>query len=212
MSRLTLIEELEPHVQPSGQKQRVGLYRCTCGNETAAQVRHVRSGATRSCGCLQRETATEQATRHGLYGTGIYRAWANMIQRTTPGGSVQQRRPGYIGVGRDPRWDTFEGFYADMGATWFEGACLARHGDTGDYNSQNARWITRKANTQERNERQILRLADGRSARAACLELGIVSWVTGWRRIRDGWTAEDAIATPARQQPLSTQQKDQTDA
>jgi len=38
-------------------KGAVWLFRCDCGTEKEATAAQVRSGRTRSCGCLRRETA-----------------------------------------------------------------------------------------------------------------------------------------------------------
>jgi len=36
--RLTILKEIEPHVQPSGQKQRKVLCQCSCENKTRVEV------------------------------------------------------------------------------------------------------------------------------------------------------------------------------
>ena len=52
--RLTVIEEAEPHIRPSGQKARRWICECECGNETIVRQAALRSGRTKSCGCLHR--------------------------------------------------------------------------------------------------------------------------------------------------------------
>src|SRR5436190_4358427 len=58
--------------------------RCDCGTETTVRSAALRSGHTRSCGCLQPETARNQA-KHGhardTGSTGTYSSWEAMIQR-----------------------------------------------------------------------------------------------------------------------------------
>ena len=39
--------------------------RCDCGVDVVVAGNHLRSGATRSCGCLQRELMAERSTSHG---------------------------------------------------------------------------------------------------------------------------------------------------
>lgn len=59
-NRLTFIEE-------TGRKygqQMYARYQCECGTVVEARVAHVKSGATRSCGCLLREVAKEIADKH----------------------------------------------------------------------------------------------------------------------------------------------------
>jgi hypothetical protein len=59
-NRLLILKEVGPLIQ-GGQKFRAFLTRCDCGNEKIITAYYVRSGHTKSCGCLQRETAAELA-------------------------------------------------------------------------------------------------------------------------------------------------------
>ena len=76
--RLTVI------AQAPNQARRVAWY-CECsGSSCQKNVIIVKSyylinGDTRSCGCLSREIHT----KHGLWYTRLYKAWANIIKRTT---------------------------------------------------------------------------------------------------------------------------------
>ena len=54
-------------------------------------------------------------------------------------------RYGARGIKFDPRWETFEGFLEDMGATWFKGAEIHRKDGNGDYNSANCVWLDASA-------------------------------------------------------------------
>ena len=58
--KLTIIGEAEPHITPSGQKQRMVLCSCSCGSEPIeVQLSHLRSGHTTSCGCYNKEKLKE---------------------------------------------------------------------------------------------------------------------------------------------------------
>lgn len=57
--RLVAIEPVGKHTQPSGQTKSLWKCRCDCGNEILAHVNSLTSGQTQSCGCLQRERASE---------------------------------------------------------------------------------------------------------------------------------------------------------
>lgn len=41
------------------------LCRCSCGMNKVIRGSHLRSNATRSCGCLNKETIIERLTKHG---------------------------------------------------------------------------------------------------------------------------------------------------
>lgn len=126
---------------------------------------------------------------HGMTKTPIYLAWQNMLSRTTPGSAHQRTYPSYVGVQHDTRWDAFGAFYEDMGATYFEGACLARYGDTGDYTPSNCRWVTKAENARDKIKHFT---RDGRPgidvARANGVPLG-----TYGTRIAKGWSVDEAV-------------------
>ena len=46
---------------PSGRSDILWLCRCDCGAEVVVRGNNLRSGATRSCGCLHRELASKMA-------------------------------------------------------------------------------------------------------------------------------------------------------
>jgi len=50
---------------------------CECGNQTIVTGTRLRSGTTRSCGCL----AKENSKKHGLYGTKFYESLRSKIRR-----------------------------------------------------------------------------------------------------------------------------------
>lgn len=58
--RLTVIAPAEDHITPSGIHLHMWLCRCECGNLTTVSSGNLRSGAVKSCGCLQRETVANQ--------------------------------------------------------------------------------------------------------------------------------------------------------
>lgn len=123
-----------------------------------------------------------------MYRTSIYIAWQNMLARSTPGSAIQRYTPSYVGVSRDPRWEQFSAFYEDMGETYFEGACLARFGDTGDYTKDNARWVTKAQNARDRIKHFT---TDGRPGIDVARENNIPINTYG-TRIARGWPVDKA--------------------
>ena len=49
---LTVIEKDEPYVRPSGKKISTWVCKCNCGNQVTVRTEYLRSGHTKSCGCL----------------------------------------------------------------------------------------------------------------------------------------------------------------
>lgn len=59
--RLTVLEEAEPRRHPNGKTERRWRCRCDCGTVCEVAQGQLRSGGTRSCGCVRRETSAAKA-------------------------------------------------------------------------------------------------------------------------------------------------------
>lgn len=57
--RLTVVEQAKTHVTPGGRNVYMWRCFCDCGKESIVSTSALRSGDTKSCGCLQRERAHE---------------------------------------------------------------------------------------------------------------------------------------------------------
>ena len=57
--RLTVVEQVKTHVTPGGRNVYMWRCVCDCGKESIVSTSALRSGDTKSCGCLQRERAHE---------------------------------------------------------------------------------------------------------------------------------------------------------
>ena len=59
-SRLTVIEEAEPHITAGGNKQVQWKCKCDCGKEIIVKGSSLRNGNTKSCGCLHSELLSKR--------------------------------------------------------------------------------------------------------------------------------------------------------
>jgi hypothetical protein len=108
----------------------------------------VRSGQTKSCGCLQRENSRQMAIAntgiartHGMTNTKEYIVWKNMKARCDDIKHKAYPNYGGRGIGYDNLWGTFEGFYSDMGDCP-DGLTLDRLDVNLGYTKDNCEWAS----------------------------------------------------------------------
>ena len=114
---------------------------CDCGNVHIVASNTLKSGLTRSCGCLAKEMAKDRSTKHNEYGTPTYASWASMIQRCTNPKSTSFKRYGALGISVCDEWRKYENFKSDMGDRP-SGKSLDRIDPFKSYNKTNCRWAS----------------------------------------------------------------------
>ena len=140
---------------------------------------------------------------HGRFGSKIYASWAAMLYRCKNPKARAYRNYGGRGVRVDPRWELFENFYADMGASHWPGAELDRVDPNGNYEPSNCGWVSAADNL--RNKRyhiQVTYEGVAWSLPNLCLHLG-VSRRHVYARLRVGWSLEDALTTQVKHTELT---------
>ena len=145
--RLLVINELPRHTVPSGVKIRKFLCKCECGQELDVFMSSLRSGHTKSCGCLNKEIISS----HGMTGTREYASWNAMHGRCNNLKSKDYKNWGGRGIEVCDSWNSFENFYKDMGDKPTPNHSIERINNDGNYCKENCRWATKKE--QQRNHR-----------------------------------------------------------
>lgn len=125
---------------------------CDCGTRLTVMGTSLRSGNTKSCGCLAKDTRRRVgmlSATHGMSKSPVYNAYKTMIARCHNQSSAGFSNYGGKGIAVCQRWrDSFENFYADMGARP-AGCSIDRIDGHGNYEPSNCRWAT--AQEQSRN-------------------------------------------------------------
>ena len=144
------------HAQKCGAFRLVYDCICICGNKSIVLSAQLKSGDTKSCGCLRKERVKEATklalTTHGMSNTITYKSWVQMRTRCLNKNSKDYHYYGGRGIKVCKRWDKFENFYNDVGERGNRAMTLDRVNPDGDYEPSNCRWATRLE--QSRNKRK----------------------------------------------------------
>jgi hypothetical protein len=141
-NRLTVISE-------AGHQHGAVMWQCQCecGNTVIVRSSRLRNNRTMSCGCLNRELATQRATTHGLWLHPLYDTWYRMNNRCYDTNRDNYHRYGGRGISVYDEWrDSPEAFItwaeANIGHKPSPTHSLDRIDNDGNYEPGNIRWAT----------------------------------------------------------------------
>lgn len=141
-NRLFVTEE---STERTNSKEVQWICKCDCGNIALVRTSCLKSGHTKSCGCLQSEVAKNEQTTHGLRYSQEYKSWAHAKKRCYNEKTASYKHYGGRGIKMCDRWlNSFENFYEDMGPKPSSEHSLDRYpnNETGNYEPGNCRWGT----------------------------------------------------------------------
>jgi hypothetical protein len=141
INRLTIVSI----ISGSKLKPRRAVCLCDCGTIINSTLNSVRSGASRSCGCLKNEETIRRSTTHGMRRTPEYNSWAAMKARCLNPKASNYPWYGSKGVSVCKKWvDSFSEFYKDMGQKPGKSFTVDRIDPFGNYEPTNCQWATKK--------------------------------------------------------------------
>ena len=133
--------------ETSKQKVTYGLFECQyCGEEFEAGAAKVKSGHTKSCGCLRGDA-------HGLTSHRFYKTWVGMLHRCNNPKIKAYKNYGGRGITVCEEWLDVRNFvdWAEKTYPNIEGYTLDRIDNDKGYSPENCRWVDRA--TQGLNQR-----------------------------------------------------------
>lgn len=171
---------------------------CSCGKASTVTVSLLRRGKTLSCGCLQRERASEANKSHGKSKTPLFRKWHRMIARCLYPSTKDWERYGGRGIKVCDDWiesfEAFESWCLDHG--YMPHLELDRIDNDGNYCPENCRFVTKTENANNtRTNRRITIDGVTKTISQWSREVGISASVIS-NRLKRGWSEIEAVTTP----------------
>lgn len=180
---------------------------CDCGNVLSIRGGNLRSGNTKSCGCVRNEMTGRRSLKHGqsvgYKSTPEHRAWKQALNRCRNSKLKSWEHYGGRGISVCPEWEaSFQAFFDHVGNRPSPVHSLDRINVDGNYEPGNVRWATRveQARNTRRNTQFEYRGEAG--CFADMVDIAGINYSTAKDRKLHGWSIADIIETPARETPV----------
>lgn len=189
-----------------GKALRMAECMCDCGNPSfSAPLSAIVNGGRKSCGCLRREIARQNAIKagtsnivHGECGTRLYRIWRGMRKRCYDKNHHAYLRYGGRGIFVCDAWNNSFVAFSEWAHSngYQEHLTLERIDNDKEYSPNNCTWATRKVQNNNRSSNKILAFDGISMTQSQWAEaMGLTKNVIHDRLAR-GWTIPDALTTP----------------
>jgi len=168
---------------------------CDCDNTTVVVSDKLRSGKTKSCGCLQQENRLRGRRTHGMTKSREYHIWHGIKARCYNANNPAYSHYGGRGINVCDQWlQSFENFLKDMGLAPSDKHSIDRIDNNGNYKPSNCRWATFK---EQNNNRRDNIFVDSITTLKQYCDKNHLPYQTIHARInRHGWSIERAIRKP----------------
>ena len=174
------------------------LCKCVCGNTKVVSGDKLRSGNTKSCGCIQdkvRKSGNNRRT-HGMTHSRLYSEWCNMRSRCNYPGNVMYKNYGGRGIRCCEEWNSFDAFMKWANESGYtDDLTLERIDINKGYNPDNCSWIPRNKQYLNRSDSHYLTAFGKTQTIKEWSEETGIKYDTIHARIKYyGWDAEKALS------------------
>lgn len=200
--KLVVISQADFRIKPDGTKEYRWLCKCDCGNRTIVSTSSLRTGNTKSCGCIQKEKATEHIVSinksHGDCYSRLYSIWSNMLFRCKCETASEYKYYGGRGISVCEEWCEYSAFKEwAMANNYSEELTIDRIDVNGNYCPENCRWATKLQQANNKTSNRYLLTPDGKYlSMADCSRKYNIPYYTLRSRIHRGWDDIRALTTP----------------
>ena len=191
--KLTVIEKADDYIRPNKIHEPRWKCKCDCGNITIVNEYALKSGKTKSCGCLVKNAIIIANTKHGLSDTRIYHKYYGMIYRCYNPNSDRYSEYGGRGITICDEWldkdNGFINFYNwAISHGYRDDLEIDRINVNGNYEPNNCRWIPKEYQYyNKRDSRKIYFNGEKITIPQLANILGITSQLLRYRLEENNW-------------------------
>ena len=191
--KLTVLYRAENRIEPSGRSKTYWKCKCECGVEKEVEASSLRSGTSKSCGCVNKERMGRLNLSHGSSNSFEYKTLVKIKERCYNSNSERYNSYGGRGIKVCDRWlESFENFLEDMGERP-EGYSIERINVDGNYEPENCKWIPLiEQHYNKQNTKFVEYNGNKVSLSKICKELRL-PYKTTWKKLNKGITFETII-------------------
>ena len=119
---------------------------CDCGNNVSVDQSRLKSGNTKSCGCLRREATGDRVRKHGMKNTRLNRIWRSIKYRCDNPNHKDHAIYYDRGIAVCAEWkNDFKAFYDwALSNGYSDDLSIDRIDNDKGYSPDNCRWATAK--------------------------------------------------------------------
>lgn len=145
---------------------------CLCGKETIVQIGNLKTGHTKSCGCLEKENLLKLAGHNkyrfiemnNIEDRKFYVTWKNLNSRCFNKKNSRYKNYGGRGIDVMEKWKNFKNFWKDMYPSFKEHNKLFGRNNTnieridvnGNYCKENCKWATWKEQANNKTTNRMI--------------------------------------------------------
>lgn len=169
---------------------------CECGTEKIVFVRNLKTGATKSCGCINKERGRGT---HGKRKHPLYIVWCRLKDRCSNPNAHSYKDYGGRGISVCEEWKiSFQSFYDwAIQNCWEKGLEINRINNDGNYQPSNCNFVSPKENCRNRRNNVFVEYKGESKVLAEWADIYQIELRTLWARIfKYEWDLERAFNTP----------------
>jgi hypothetical protein len=172
--------------------------RCDCGTLAVKVGTDIKKNA-RFCshGCpLFRATMSLGRSIHSMSRHPAFAVWRSMLARCGNPNHRAFKNYGGRGIHVCPQWQTFVGFWNDMGVGYEPGLSIDRIDNDAGYSKENCRWTTPKTQCRNKRNNVVIPTPLGRMTVAEASDRFGIGRSTIFYRISRGWPGSQILKAP----------------